>query len=241
MRYLSKIAIVWLLCTVSVCAQTVEPSSGVGKRTLQLEFESLYLMEKEGTEKVNSWSIPSVLMRYGVSDVVELQLNIPFLKEYTFEDENILSSRTFLDNIQAGVSVNLWEENGILPQAAVMARALIPIYNSQVDAIGSLVALNFSNTLAEQLSLNYNMGWIRDQGEDSGYYIANLSWNISSTVHTFVEFFGSTYYNLNMNHNINTGIGFNLGSSFCLDLSVASGLNHNMTFFGGVLSYQFGF
>ena len=108
MRYLSKIAIVWLLCTVSVCAQTVEPSSGVGKRTLQLEFESLYLMEKEGTEKVNSWSIPSVLMRYGVSDVVELQLNIPFLKEYTFEDENILSSRTFLDNIQAGVSVNLW-------------------------------------------------------------------------------------------------------------------------------------
>lgn len=241
MSSLYKFVVIWLLYTISLSAQTVEPSRGMERSRLQLEFESLFLIEKEGAEKVNSWSIPSVLMRYGLSDMIELQLNVPFLKENTFEGDNMLSSRTFLDNVQVGVSVNLWNEKGLLPEAALMARALIPIYDYQIENIGSLLALNFSNTLTDQLSLNYNLGWIRDQSGDSGYYIANMSWDISSTVHTFIEFFGSTYNNLNINHNINSGIGFNLGDSFCLDLSVASGLNHDMTFFGGVLSYQFGF
>ena len=241
MSSLYKFVVIWLLYTISLSAQTVEPSRGMERSRLQLEFESLFLIEKEGAEKVNSWSIPSVLMRYGLSDMIELQLNVPFLKENTFEGDNMLSSRTFLDNVQVGVSVNLWNEKGLLPEAGLMARALIPIYDYQIENIGSLLALNFSNTLTDQLSLNYNLGWIRDQSGDSGYYIANMSWDISSTVHTFIEFFGSTYNNLNINHNINSGIGFNLGDSFCLDLSVASGLNHDMTFFGGVLSYQFGF
>ena len=119
-----------------------------------------------------------------------------------------------------------------------MARALIPIYDYNNSDIGSLVALNLSNSLTDQLSLNYNLGWIADQSGNSAYYIANLSWNMSTVVHSFVEFFGSTYNNINMNHNINSGIGFNLGNSFCLDLSIASGLNQEMVFFGGVLTYQ---
>lgn len=219
-------------------AQTVEPSMGVEKNLLQLEFESLYVIDQNGVEKVNSWSIPSVLMRYGLNNAIELQVNVPYLKEYVYQDESMVSSRTFLDNVQAGVSVNLWEENGLLPQAAFMARALIPIYDTNNGQIGTLLALNLTNTLTEQLSLNYNLGWVADIEGNSAYYVANLSWNISTVVHSFVEFFGSSYNKIQMNHNINTGIGFNFGKSFCLDLSIAQGLNQEMMFFGGVLTYQ---
>lgn len=231
-------ALFLLLFSLSHYGQTIEPSVGVNKSMLQLEFESLYVMEKEDGEKINSWSIPNVLIRYGISDAVELQINVPYVMESKYKDESMVSSRTFLDNVQAGVSVNLWNQNGILPQAALMLRALIPVYDYKNNDIGTLAALNLSNSLTDQLSLNYNIGWIADQEGNSGYYIANLSWNMSTVVHSFVEFFGSTYNDIDMTHNINCGIGFNLGNSFCLDLSVASGLNQQMVFFGGVLTYQ---
>ncbi|MGB5322067.1 transporter [Lutimonas sp.] len=239
MRLFFFAIVAFLFISLPIFSQTVEPAMAVDRNTLQLELESLYVMEKDGADRVNSWSIPSVLMRYGISNSIELQLNIPYLRESIYEDNNAVNSRTFLDNVQMGVSVNLWEEQGALPQAALMARALVPVYDYQTSEIGTLLALNFSNTISNQLSLNYNLGWINDTEGNSAYYIANLSWEISQTIHSFVEFFGSTYNKIDMNHNINSGVGFNLGESFCLDLSVASGLNQQMLFFGGVLTYQF--
>lgn len=226
------------LCTASVSSQTIESSKAIEKRKLQFELESLYLIEKEGADKINSWTIPSILIRYGLNNKTELQLNTPYLKESKYENDDKVSSRTFLDNVQAGVSINLWKEKGIMPEAALMIRALIPVYEYQPNKLGALFALNLSNTLSNQLSLNYNLGWVADAQGNSGYYITNLSWEISSVVHSFIEFFGSSYNNLNMNHNLNTGIGFNLGNSFCIDLSMANGLNHEMIFYGGILTYQ---
>lgn len=225
---------VWL----TIKGQTVEPSVAIEKRMLQFELESLYLIEKEDADQVNSWSIPSVLMRFGLSNSVEFQCNIPFVKETIYEDNRSVKSRTFLDKMQIGVSVNLWKERGVIPEAALMARVLLPIYEPENYNIGKLLALNFSNNLTETVSLNYNVGWLGEEDHDSFYYITNCSWEISPVVHSFIEFFGSTHPDDVLKHNINTGIGFNLGELFCLDLSVASGLNNNMMFFGGVLTYQ---
>lgn len=232
------VILIYFIFIRSVLAQTVEPSMAVEKRMLQLEFESLYLVEKEAVEKINSWSIPSVLMRYGVTTSIELQANVPLLREAIYQEDIMVSSRTFLDKVQLGLSANLWKEKGVLPETAIMIRALIPVYDNSNNDVGRLVALNMSNSLTDAVSLNYNFGWVSDEGEDSGYYIANLAWDISSRVHTFVELFGSTYRGFEMTHNINTGIGFNMGNSFCIDLSVANGLNQDMFYFGGVLTYQ---
>ena len=85
----------WILFLLGIqfaAAQTVEPSSGVGKRTIQLELESNYMTERDGSEMMNSWSIPSVLGRYGVSERIEFQVNVPFMREQYFL-ELILSSQ----------------------------------------------------------------------------------------------------------------------------------------------------
>jgi hypothetical protein len=230
-------AFILLMFSIPVNSQTVEPSSGVDPRTLQLEFESLYLVEREQSEQVSSWSIPSVLTRYGLSRSVEVQFNVPLLREAVYEQERMVSSRTFFDKVQAGVAVNLWREKGWLPEAALMARALIPVYEFDTSEVGSVLSLNLSNRLTESLSLNYNLGWIYEE-EPSGYYITNLSWEISDRMHSFVELFGSTNFPGPMTHCINAGIGFNFADSFCLDLSMASGLNCDMMFFGGIFTYQ---
>ena len=236
MRCLTTAFTALFLCC-NVYSQTVEPSSGVEHRTLQLEFESLYLVERERSEEVSSWSIPSLLTRYGLSSAVEVQLNLPLMRESTYEKEHMVSSRTFLDKVQAGVAVKLWQGSGWLPEAALMARALIPVYEFDTSEIGSVLSLNLSNPITESLSLNYNFGWIYETGH-SGYYIANLSWEISDRVHSFVEIFGTTNFPEPVKHCLNAGVGFNFGDSLCLDLSVANGLNCDMLFFGGIFTYQ---
>lgn len=232
------VTLVMLMVHILVFGQTVEPSLGVAKGMLQFEFESIYLSEKEEAEEVSSWSIPSLLLRYGLGNSLEFQFNMPFIREAVYQDNSFMSSRTFLDKVQIGLSANLWKENGLLPEAALMLRALVPVYEYDTSNIGRLVALNMSNSLSDALSLNYNVGWVSEEGENSGYYIVNLSWNISSKIHSFVEFFGSTIRDIEMTHNINTGIGFNLGKSFCLDVSVGNGLNQDTFFAGGILTYQ---
>ena len=236
MKLLTTAFAILILCC-AVYSQTVEPSAGVEHRTLQLEFESLYLIERERSEEVSSWSIPSVLTRYGIRNSIEVQLNVPLMREAVYEQEHKVSSRTFFDKVQAGVAVNLWQGSGWLPEAALMSRALIPVYEFDSSEIGSVLSLNLSNSITESLSLNYNFGWIFET-DHSGFYIANLSWEVSERVHSFVEFFGSTSFTDPMTHCINAGVGFNLGDSFCLDLSVANGLNCDMMFFGGIFTYQ---
>ena len=90
MRLYLLTSVTLFLCTWVNFSQTVEPAIAVERRMLQLELESLYVMEKEGAENVNSWSIPSVLIRYGLSNTVELQLNIPYLKEIILKHFQIL-------------------------------------------------------------------------------------------------------------------------------------------------------
>ena len=231
----------WILVFLGIqfaLAQTVEPSSGIGNRTIQLELESNHMTEREGSEMMKSWSIPSVLVRYGVSDRIEFQLNVPFMREQNYMEDYMVSSRILFDKVQAGISVNLWKEKGIIPESALMARALIPVYDYQTSEIGKLVSLNFSNTITEQLILGYNIGFIATEFFETTYAILNLYWELSPVVHCFVEYIGTAEIYDMTTQCMNTGIGFNIGQNLSIDLSFAKGLNHKMTSFGGILTYQ---
>ena len=65
----------------SIQSQTVEPSAAINKNTLQIEIEAAYSIQKVGSEKTTSWSIPNSLFRYGLLNGFEIQVNIPIIKE----------------------------------------------------------------------------------------------------------------------------------------------------------------
>ena len=79
-----------ILLHVKLISQTVEPSKGVDKNNLQFEFETLYSVEREPLTKTTSWDVPNVLIRYGLSKNIELQLHTPFTNERCFE--NVITS-----------------------------------------------------------------------------------------------------------------------------------------------------
>lgn len=221
-------------------AQTVEASSGISKNRMQFELESVYLIEQNGDEKVRSWSIPSALTRFGLSDQIEVLLLVPFVKQEAYVFDQLQESSLLLENVQLGASINLWKQDGIIPEASVMYRMLLPVHELTPGTMSHLLGLNFSNQLNDRTLLTYNLGYLSDGTESSLYYILNLAYDLGRTMHCFTELIGNRFDHGELKNMFNTGFGFNLARDLILDLSVAAGLDHQMIFSGGKLSYSLG-
>tara|TARA_R110001583_G_scaffold173582_2_gene327656 strand:- start:5528 stop:6265 length:738 start_codon:yes stop_codon:yes gene_type:complete len=238
MKFIS-LSICSILFVVALNAQTVEPSATIDKNILQIELESLYTIQKEGSEKINSWSIPSTLFRFGLLNGFELQLNTPIIKEKLWENDHLIHSLNKFDDIQIGFSINLWKENKLVPAASIMIRAILPTDKKfNLDKIGEIVSLNFSNKISEKISFNYNIGYAQEtDNSKAGFFIANISYEASSKMHFFVENFGD-FNNKNLiSNNLNFGGGYNLSDNFMIDLSIAKGVNHNLFYTGGIITW----
>ena len=223
----------------NIQSQTVEPSAAINKNIAQIEIESTYSMQKAGSEKIATWSIPNTLFRYGLLNGFELQVNIPIIKEQLWENNHLVESLNKLDDIQIGFSVDLWKEKKLLPEASIMARAILPTDQKfTIDHIGKTVSLNFSNKISENLAFNYNIGHVEKTDSSSSYfYIANLSYRINSKFHFFIENFGDLHHKKLMSHNLNFGGGHYISDKFIVDISVNNGLSRNIFYAGCRLTW----
>lgn len=240
MKLTNILTVIILLFSTTSYTQIVEPSTSVKKRMLQIETEAQYAIQKEGSEKQVAWSIPSVLFRYGLLNGLELQLNVPLVKEELYEKDHLIHSLNKFDHVQMGLSINLWEQNNLIPEVAFMARFILPFEEDlEYNALGKIVALNFSNVINNKLTLNYNIGYASEtEGEDSAYYIVNFTYDLNPKIHFFIENFADFSKNTKAFQNINIGGGFNLNDKMCLDFSVANGLNHSLFYTGVIFTWQ---
>jgi len=231
--------IVTIFLIAKINAQTAEPSASVEKNTLQLELESLYSTQNEGVEKTTSWSIPSLLIRYGLTNSVEFQLNTPIIKEQLYNDIHLIHSLYKFDDIQLGFAVNLWKQKNLLPETSLMFRVLIPA-NFNFNTFGKVLSFNFSHKIGEKFTFTNNIGFVTETNNvTTGFYISNLTYNLSSKLHLFVENFGDFNNTELISTNINIGGGYHLNSAFSIDLSVANGMYHDLFYVGGVLTWAF--
>lgn len=236
-----KIGILLLFICQNISAQTAETSSTIAKNTLQIELESVYTIQKENNEIKKSWSIPSALFRFGVTTNLELQLNTPIIKEELWEKDHLIHSLNKFDDIQLGLSLNLWKQQKLVPEASVMLRAILPTDSKfKIAKIGSIVSLNLANTISEKFLLTYNLGYVVEtDSSKSVFYIVNLNFDATSKYHFFMETFGDFANNKFSSVNIVTGFGCNFNEQLTFDLSVANGINHNLFYFGGIFTYAF--
>ena len=223
----------------NILSQTVEPSSTINKDILQIEIESAYSIQKVSTEKTTSWSIPNSLFRYGLLNGLELQMNIPVIKEQFWENNHLTQSLNKLDDLQVGFSVNLWKEKKLLPEASIMVRAILPTYNKFVlDNTGKIISINFANKISEKLMFNYNIGHVeKTDNSSSCFYIANISYLMTSKLHFYIENFGDLHNKKIMSHNLNIGGGYNFTDKLILDISVTNGINQNFFYAGGRITW----
>jgi hypothetical protein len=235
---ISVLYIFFLLFTGShIIGQTVEPSSGIPLHNLQLEFEALYSVETESFNKETSWSVPNILVRYGLSNNIELQLHTPFTQVRCFENNQLISNEFTFDEIEFGVSVNLWSQNKFIPEAAIMARIITPVGKLNSNSFGNMVSLNFSNVVSSKTSIHYNLGTTTDFDKNTfGFYTVNLTYQTHKNLRFFIE--NSGMFNKNTKSNcLGSGFGFNVIKNFSVDVSVAKSLKRNMYYTGVIKAW----
>jgi hypothetical protein len=222
-------------------AQTIEPSLGIEKNTFQIELESIYGIQEEGSEKSTSWSIPSLLVRYGISNAIELQLNTPVIKEQLYYDEHLIHSLYKFDDIQVGLSINLWKQNKLFPETSLMYRAIVPVtIQLNLKNLGHVFSLNMSNSFDSKLTFSNNIGIATEtNNQTTGFYITNLNYELNSKIHFFIENFGDFTSSEFISTNINFGVGYNFNSKVSVDFSMAKGIHHDLFYMGGILTYVF--
>jgi hypothetical protein len=127
----------------------------------------------------------------------------------------------------------------MLPEASIMIRAILPTDSEfKISKLGKICSINFSNSLTKKLTLNYNIGYaVETDASKSGFYIANFTYSFSDKMRFFAENFGDFTNRKLISHNINIGAGYNFSNNIAFDLSVANGINHNMFYVGGIVTY----
>jgi hypothetical protein len=223
----------------TLTAQTVEPSKSLPKKTLQIELESVYAIEKENIGELKTFSTPNFLFRYGFLKNIELQFSIPIIKEIYYENHELVYSTHKFDDIQLGFSIDLWHQKKWLPEAALMTRSFFHYQSDfNFNYVGQTVSLNLLNEFTKKLSITYNFGYAFEKKADFSYFIiSNLSYQLYQNLNLFIEYSGNNTSSNKFIQNFATGISYQLNKSIFLDFSIAKGLNQNLFYTGGRLTW----
>lgn len=231
--------LVFCLSSIITFAQTVEPAETLDKRIIQFEIETSYALETNANEKVESLSIPSLLLRYGVTNALELQFSIPLIKENHFEDDLLIHTNHLIDDMQLGLQYRLWDEHNGIPQTALMVRSVLPSSNIKFDELSYITSLNFNNNITEKISLGYNLGVLFGKHEPTtAYYIVSTTYK-AKKMHYFIENNANFVTNHSALHNLTFGLGVDFTSNFTIDFSTTTGINHNLFAIGAIFIYNF--
>lgn len=219
-------------------AQTVEPSSGINKKAIQFEIETLYAVEQASSTKTTSWNVPNVLVRYGLTNNIELQAHSPFTKERCFVDNQLTSNVFKFEEFEMGASINLWKQHKLIPEAALMARVILPTSSFKPNHVGNIVSLNFSHLVSNKFLLNYNIGTTTNLDKyTTGFYVVNVTYQKTPNLRFFIENNVGFTFDKTESNCLGIGFGVNVSNSFSIDYSIAKSLKSNMYYTGVIAAW----
>lgn len=235
-----KILLALLMVNLSfhLKAQTVEPSSAINKNEFQTELQTGFLHLEDTNFTLQTWT-PGTLFRLGISNLVELQLGFQLTHERYYEYKRPIVSEITFQQPVVGLAINLWKSAGFLPEAALMTRIGIsydkPISFSEME---SILALNLSNELSENVMFNYNIG-VTSTGTyfDSVFLISNLSFEPASKFHFFIENVLDHNRLGEISNSLSAGSGYSFSDSLIIDLSAGTNLTDPALFAGIILTW----
>lgn len=199
------------------------------KNFVQFEMGANY--EKNNSDpdaKSSNYSIPEMMIRYGLHEKVELRLEVNYAREetsYTNYNEN----NSGLKPLELGVKVKLFEEKKLMPETSVLFILDIPGTGNKTYRLKHFspsLEFLFSNVISDEIDIGYNAGISWDNEEKTNTESYSVSLNISpfTRFSFFTELYGYfgksifpdlrmdygvTYIILkNLNVDISSGFGF---------------------------------
>lgn len=218
-----------------------ESSRTVPHHALQIETGFVYDEYADAGIDYKRFILTSTLLRYGIFRGLELRLNNQYIyTRYQLNDQHLHIAG--LDNFSTGVKVNITKEKGFIPEMALIAHLVLPTATAQLrsEKVYSDYILALSQTISEQWSIGYNLGWTgTDENEKgSGLYSAALGYSIGRCT-LFAELFGEWINLSKAATSVDAGFSWLARESLQLDTSVGMDLTTGKGFFNLGLSARF--
>ncbi len=197
----------------------------VPKGALQLETGFNYRKDNLNGNNVRTLAYPSLTVRLGLLNRLELRVE-GSLEDSVVEEDVRRRVRGF-GPLGIGGRIHLWEQDGILPEAALTAVLTLPTGSAGMHPQNpeARVNLGLSHTLSDRLSLTYSLryGWIQDATEIQ--YASNLLAELTEKLSVYVEFFGLKEEGNQAEQNADIGFLWFPWHNVQLDVSAGVGLN----------------
>lgn len=207
-----------------------EASSTVPKGFLQLETGAYYQSYEDNNIKTEDFTFNTTLVRYGLSNNVELRLGWDFQESVTHVNDQKLDNVTSgLSPLLLGLKVYITEEKDWIPEISLIGHIYLPFTagaDYRPETTGVDFRFSLSHTLSEKSSLGYNLGmsWGSDSPEASYIYTIAYGYSISDKFGAFVELYGDFPEDNKANHLWDAGMTYLISNDLQLDTSFGTSI-----------------
>ena len=211
----------------------------VGRKSVQLEVGTAYT-EKTG---ISSSLLPTFLLRKFIGLQTELRLTMNY--EPQMLGIILSNNRLDLDPLALGLKHKLFKETNWLPEAGVIVNVFYPLqyFRSRIDPINWEVNFVFQNTIRDDFSINYNLGYLVSSQFQKGVFSSSLclTHNFSEKFGVFVEAFNYTPLREFNEYGYDLGCTYNLGRVSQIDFSIINNKYCERDYFSVMIGYAYKF
>jgi hypothetical protein len=224
------------------------PGAGDGVATVEpryFQVEAGLDFSKTNAGELNEFtsnSLPLILLRYGLTENIELRLTESFVIQ-DMPNFSAVQQSSGLSNLTLGGKFKLCERPEWGTQAGVLAEVVVPTGSAEVagDALGLSLRFLHSWNFSERGNLGSNIGvyWFEEQ-DLSLLYSFTVGYALTDKFGVFVEPYGNYFQFDDFNLSIDGGFTYLLKQNLQLDLSAGTGISDDHFFFGLGFSWLIG-
>ncbi|MCH8321343.1 MAG: transporter [Acidobacteria bacterium] len=195
---------------------------------------------QEGGIRTNTHAFPGTLFRIGALDRMELRLDYGGVLWEQTREAGQSTDTSGSGDMGIGAKIYFWEEQGWLPEAALLAGLSLPVGKDSFSSgrADPSFRLSLSHTLSDRLSFGYNLGatWESTLDETNDLdtlslfnYTAVLGIGLSDRAGLFAEVFGDIPFNAKggPRHSFDGGLTYLIRHNLQIDGAAGVGLSES--------------
>ncbi|NOR29201.1 MAG: hypothetical protein GQ540_11805 [Lutibacter sp.] len=214
-----------------------ESSITVEKGALQIE--SGVNFENSNNHAIKSIVGPSTLVRYGISNGIELR----FVSQYESTKIELIGSSvdySGFNDLEIGTKVQLFKKENKNIEIAFLSHLILPTAKTNLTTsnFGVINKLAISHVISNKIGLGYNIGYDLIEKQSALTYSLAFGIALSETIGFYIEPYGSWGESNIFENNFDIGFTYLLNNNFQLDVSYGKGLNNDMEYVSAGFSWK---
>lgn len=182
-----------------------------------------------GLDGTNSFMFANSLFRYGISNSVELRLELDGMHESCGEDKS-----TGLAPIIIGTKVRFYEGEGLTPSVAMLANLTLPVASKafRPSNFAPSIYLLADHDVTDKINLTYNAGleWDGEQAAPTTFTALCVGYSINDRLGCYIENYDYFHKGEKPLWNMDLGVNYMLNDRVQLDLAGSCNLNGFKTY-----------